>query len=170
MIDPIKATLKRHGYELIEIHSNKDTNTRINGIAKFRSLDKAILLATDVSSRGLDIAAVEVVLNFNMPHSERDFIHRVGRTGRMGANGVSVSLLDSGDEAILSTFSKQLSNNINHMAMPAYLNNFKPTKEELILQDRVKDSIKRAQDPTFKGGFQKKEKVHKSTSRIIKNR
>ena len=170
LIDSIKKSLSKNDVEVLEIHSNKDTNTRINAIAMFRQLDHAILLATDVSSRGLDIANVDVVINFNMPHSERDYIHRVGRTGRMGAKGQSISLIDSGDEAILSTFSKAMQAQISLLQVPAELNSFKPTKEESILQDRVKDSIKRRKDPDFKGGFHKKENVPKATFRSRKKK
>ena len=170
LIEPIRASISKFTDELIEIHSNKDTNTRINGMNRFRSSEKAVMLATDVSSRGIDIPEVEMVINFNMPHSERDFIHRVGRTGRMGAIGKSISLLDGGDEAILSTFSKGMQAQLVALDVPPELNLGVPTKEELILQDRVKDSIKRSKDASFKGGFHKKGNVPKSTLRSRKNK
>jgi ATP-dependent RNA helicase DDX49/DBP8 len=80
---------------------------RISSLAKFKGGVVNILLATDVGSRGLDIPTVEVVINYEVPASAVDYIHRVGRTARAGRAGISVSLVAERDiECVLNIEAK----------------------------------------------------------------
>ncbi len=75
------------------IHSNKDQNFRFNSVRQFREGAFRVLIATDIMARGLDIAEVSHVINFDMPESPENYIHRIGRTGRKDAEGVALTFV-----------------------------------------------------------------------------
>ena len=79
------------------IHSLLTQRRRLANIAKFKSSQARILVATDVASRGLDIPYVQLVLNFDVPKNPRDYVHRVGRTARAGRGGTAVTLVTQYD-------------------------------------------------------------------------
>lgn len=85
------------GHDADAIHGDLRQNKREQVIKNFKNFRKRILVATDVASRGLDIAHVSCVINFDMPDCAEDFVHRIGRTGRAGAEGWAVSLLTEHD-------------------------------------------------------------------------
>jgi len=70
---------------------------RLGALNKFKSGSRNILLATDVASRGLDIPAVDVVINYDIPQHSKDYIHRVGRTARAGRSGKSITMVTQYD-------------------------------------------------------------------------
>jgi len=79
------------------IHGDKDQRERERTLADFRSGRAPILVATDVAARGLDIKDVRLVVNYEFPPSTEDYIHRIGRTGRAGADGLAVTLMTAQD-------------------------------------------------------------------------
>lgn len=72
-------------------------------IAKFKSSQSRILVATDVASRGLDIPSVHLVLNFDVPKNPRDYVHRVGRTARAGRGGSAITLVTQFDIQLITS-------------------------------------------------------------------
>jgi len=92
--------VKRLGHDKIHaaaIHGNKSQAQRTKTLADFKQNKVQILVATDIASRGIDINQLAHVVNFDLPHVPEDYIHRIGRTGRAGANGHAISLV-SADE------------------------------------------------------------------------
>jgi len=89
--------LEERGLNAVAIHGNKSQSARTKALAKFKSGDTQILVATDIAARGLDIDQLPHVVNFDLPHVPEDYVHRVGRTGRAGAKGEAISLV-SADE------------------------------------------------------------------------
>ena len=89
--------LRNLGFPAIPIHGQLTQAHRLGALNKFKSGDRNILIATDVASRGLDIPAVDVVINFDVPSHSKDYIHRVGRTARAGRSGKSVTLVTQYD-------------------------------------------------------------------------
>ncbi|MCX6793052.1 MAG: DEAD/DEAH box helicase [Candidatus Falkowbacteria bacterium] len=84
--------LRSFGQRAIEIHSNLSLNQRRAALSAFKAKRERILVATDVAARGLDINGIELVVNYNLPDSSGDYVHRIGRTGRAGKVGKAISL------------------------------------------------------------------------------
>lgn len=79
------------------IHGNKSQTARTKALSDFKNKDVSVLVATDIAARGLDIPLLPYVINFEIPNVPEDYVHRIGRTGRAGANGQAISLI-SGEE------------------------------------------------------------------------
>ncbi|MDH5182732.1 MAG: DEAD/DEAH box helicase [Gammaproteobacteria bacterium] len=90
--------LGQSGIKAAAIHGNKSQGARTRALADFKSGTVRVLVATDIAARGLDIAQLPQVVNFELPNIPEDYVHRIGRTGRAGADGQAVSLV-SADEA-----------------------------------------------------------------------
>ncbi len=87
----IARKLENVGVRAAAIHGNKTQNARQKALEDFRRMQVTVLVATDVASRGIDIQGVTHVINFDMPVDPEVYIHRIGRTGRAGADGVAIS-------------------------------------------------------------------------------
>ena len=85
--------LERDGIRATAIHGNKSQPQRIRALADFKANRVAILVATEVAARGLDIDALPHVVNFELPMVPEDYVHRIGRTGRAGVDGIAISLV-----------------------------------------------------------------------------
>lgn len=97
--DRIVERLADHlGEELSVIHSNKAQNTRLRALRAFREGESRVLVASDVAARGIDVADVSHVINFDIPIDPTEYVHRVGRTARAGHEGVAISLVSPGEE------------------------------------------------------------------------
>merc|ERR1719433_1563032 len=81
----------------VAIHGDKDQRERDAALGLFKSGGRRILVATDVAARGLDIKSVRLVINYDPPNREEDYVHRVGRTGRAGNKGTAVTLITNND-------------------------------------------------------------------------
>ena len=88
----LKSLLK-HGFNAGALHGDMDQKSRTETLDKFRSGDIAFLAASDVAARGLDIPDVSHVFNYDLPRDKDDYVHRIGRTGRAGKEGHSISLV-----------------------------------------------------------------------------
>ncbi|KAH9814630.1 DEAD-domain-containing protein [Melampsora americana] len=93
--------LRTLGFPAVPLHGQLSQSARLGALNKFKSGDRSILLATDVASRGLDIPAVDIVMNFDLPTNSKDYIHRVGRTARAGRSGKSITLVTQYDVELL---------------------------------------------------------------------
>ncbi|GBG25602.1 ATP-dependent RNA helicase DBP8 [Hondaea fermentalgiana] len=89
----VGQTLEELGLSCSILHSGLSQNQRMGALNKFRQRVSTVLVATDVASRGLDIPQVDLVINYDVPRSAEDYIHRVGRTARAGRAGLSVTLV-----------------------------------------------------------------------------
>ena len=89
--------LRNLGFTAIPINGRMTQGKRLNALNKFKEGDRSILVATDVAARGLDIPLVDLVLNFELPVSPKDYVHRVGRTARAGASGRSIAFVTQYD-------------------------------------------------------------------------
>jgi ATP-dependent RNA helicase RhlE len=85
--------LERDGIAAAAIHGNKSQAQRVRALAMFKANKVAVLVATDIAARGIDIDALPHVVNFELPMVAEDYVHRIGRTGRAGADGEAISLV-----------------------------------------------------------------------------
>ena len=98
----LASQLDRDGVEAISIHGDRSQPERERALTAFKSGEVRVLVATDVAARGLDIDALPIVVNFELPHTANDYVHRIGRTGRSGAAGKAISLVAPDEEDYLA--------------------------------------------------------------------
>ncbi len=85
--------LLKNGIAAAAIHGNKSQGARTQALANFKAGEVRVLVATDIAARGIDIAQLPFVVNYELPHVAEDYVHRIGRTGRAGATGIALSLV-----------------------------------------------------------------------------
>ena len=105
MVDVIVERLGKFSMRAIGIHGDMPQKKRENILNKFKSGDEKILVATDVAARGLDVDGITVVVNYDLPDDTEAFVHRIGRTGRMGKKGDAWSLVSKEDKGNLQKIS-----------------------------------------------------------------
>ncbi|MBN2896379.1 MAG: DEAD/DEAH box helicase [Campylobacterales bacterium] len=99
--DAIALELEASGLSSAVIHGEKTHGARARALEAFRENKVRVLVATDIAARGIDIEQLPCVINFDMPQSPEDYIHRIGRTGRAGAQGEAISLVSVDEDAML---------------------------------------------------------------------
>ncbi|RPH58396.1 MAG: DEAD/DEAH box helicase [Burkholderiales bacterium] len=100
--------LTKDGIASLAIHGNKSQNARTRALAEFKSGSLQVLVATDIAARGLDIVELPHVVNFDLPNVPEDYVHRIGRTGRAGAEGEAVSLVSPDENGMLRDIERVL--------------------------------------------------------------
>ena len=106
--DKLTEELNLDGINAAAIHSNKSQSIRTRTLAEFKQGKFRILVATDVAARGLDIERLPQVVNYDLPQVPEDYVHRVGRTGRAGEQGMAISLVSPEERAVLAAIEKLL--------------------------------------------------------------
>jgi len=104
------SRLARHlvtqGVKASAIHGDKTQNERMQALEQFKAGEVEVLVATDVAARGLDIAELPCVINYDLPYNAEDYVHRIGRTGRAGAKGDAISFCSEKDARLLVDIEK----------------------------------------------------------------
>ena len=98
--------MERDGYKTAALHGDKSQDERLKALDAFKRGEVEFLVCTDVAARGLDIKDVPAVFNFDIPFNAEDYIHRIGRTGRAGAEGLAISLVGDTDARLLAEIAK----------------------------------------------------------------
>ena len=96
-VDIVAKSLKKHGFDAAAIHGDLEQSQRMKTLSAFRNGELKLLVASDVAARGLDIPDVSHIFNYDVPHHADDYVHRIGRTGRAGKNGDSITLVTPAD-------------------------------------------------------------------------
>ena len=104
----VAKLLDRAGIPADAIHGDKSQQERIKALDAFKEGKVTALVATDVAARGLDIDQLPLVVNYELPPNPEDYVHRIGRTGRAGASGEAISLVDSKEERLLKDIETML--------------------------------------------------------------
>jgi ATP-dependent RNA helicase RhlE len=110
--DRVAKNLARAGVRAEAIHGNKSQNARQLALSNFKARKTRVLVATDIAARGIDIDELTLVINFDLPNVPETYVHRIGRTGRAGANGIAVSFCDAQEKICLRDIQKLISKTI----------------------------------------------------------
>jgi superfamily II DNA/RNA helicase len=102
----VHRSLVRHGYDAVVLHGDMSQPARTETLAKFKAGEARLLVCSDVAARGLDIAGLSHVFNFDVPTNAEDYVHRIGRTGRAGRGGRSFTIATSEDGKYVQAISK----------------------------------------------------------------
>lgn len=118
--DRVGEHLERAGIKTAVIHGNKSQGARTRALGDFRTGRVNVLVATDIAARGLDIAQLPLVINYDLPLVAEDYVHRVGRTGRAGHSGRAVSLVSPSDSLLLRDIQRLLPVPLEQVAVEGF--------------------------------------------------
>ncbi|HET7664241.1 MAG TPA: DEAD/DEAH box helicase [Rhodanobacteraceae bacterium] len=118
--DKLVRFLEQSGLRAAAIHGNKSQNQRTRALQGFKDHRITVLVATDIAARGLDIEQLPLVINHDLPMVAEDYVHRIGRTGRAGANGLAISLVSHEETGLLRDIQKILKDPIEIRPMAGY--------------------------------------------------
>jgi len=111
----VSEAMERVGIKSLTIHGDKEQKERISALKQFRDGLVKVLIATDVSARGIDIAGVEYVVNYDLPEQPENYVHRVGRTGRGNKRGIAIAFCSPEEKPLLQAIEEYTGNEINTM-------------------------------------------------------
>ncbi len=112
--------LRKDHIQADAIHGDKTQSEREAALEAFKAGKTAVLVATDVASRGLDIEGLPQVINFDVPRAPEDYVHRIGRTGRAGLTGEAISLVSPEDAESISAIEKLIKKSIERVLVPGF--------------------------------------------------
>lgn len=118
--DKVAQELNLSGLKTAVIHGDKSSGNRSRALNDFKEKKVRVLVATDIAARGLDIPELKIVINFDIPHVKGDYIHRIGRTGRAGSEGIAITLLSPEEENSLKDVEKVLKKRIKREEIEGY--------------------------------------------------
>ncbi|MGN2245089.1 DEAD/DEAH box helicase [Frateuria sp. GZRR35] len=118
--DKLVKFLEASGVRSAAIHGNKSQNARTRALSDFKSGRITVLVATDIAARGIDIDQLPMVINHDLPMVAEDYVHRIGRTGRAGAEGLAVSLVSHEESGLLRDIRKLLKQEIAITDVPGF--------------------------------------------------
>ena len=107
------------------IHGDKSQGARTRALADFKAGKVNVLVATDIAARGIDIDQLPYVVNFDLPQVPEDYVHRIGRTGRAGANGLAVSLVSADEFKMLHAIERVINRKLEHTIVEGFAPNEK---------------------------------------------
>jgi ATP-dependent RNA helicase RhlE len=112
--------LDKHGVPVARIHGNRSQAARTEALEGFKAGKYRVLVATDIAARGIDITALEHVVNFDVPGQPEDYVHRVGRTARAEATGEAYTLVSPEDESEVRAIERATGKPINRVKLPGF--------------------------------------------------
>ena len=122
--------LQRAGVHADAIHGDKSQLDRLKALDAFKDGTTRVLVATDVAARGLDIDDLPYVINYELPHTPEDYVHRIGRTGRAGSTGAAVSLVDRDELPLLKDIERLIKRLIDKVEVPDFVPSAAPPEPD----------------------------------------
>lgn len=124
--DNVVKALKKHGVNAEAIHGDKSQTARQRVLDHFKNKEISVLVATDIAARGIDIESLPYVINFDLPNIPETYVHRIGRTGRAGNGGISISFCSKDEEPYWKDIQKLIKVNVKTIKDHPY-----PWKDEI---------------------------------------
>ncbi|MFS8976902.1 DEAD/DEAH box helicase [Cupriavidus necator] len=112
--------LTKDGLSALAIHGNKSQSARTRALSEFKTGTLRLLVATDIAARGIDIDQLPHVVNFDLPNVPEDYVHRIGRTGRAGAEGEAISLVCVDELALLRDIERLIKRKLEQTVLPGF--------------------------------------------------
>jgi len=156
----VAKAMERSGINVFAIHGEKDQNHRSHVMQGFKNGESNILIATDVSARGIDIPDVHYVINYDMPVEPENYVHRIGRTGRGFSKGVAISFCSSEEKTRLEAIQELVHKKIEEIKISKknYASTIDRPSGETSLEDLIRE-----QDAWEKKKRKKKKKSRRSS-------
>jgi ATP-dependent RNA helicase RhlE len=149
--DKVVRVLKKKNINAEAIHGNKAQNARQRALSNFKEQTTRVLVATDIAARGIDVDDLEYVINYEIPNISETYVHRIGRTGRAGANGTAISLCDADEKDYLRDIEKLIAKKIqvidNHPFPLVDLTPVKPARQQQVNHNRHGSSVPKSNRP-----------------------
>lgn len=142
--DKVVKILQKNNITAEAIHGNKAQNARQRALSNFKAQTTRVLVATDIAARGIDVDALEFVMNYEISNIAETYVHRIGRTGRAGANGTALSFCDAEEKVYLRDIEKLIGKKI-----PVIEDHPFPLVDNTPIKDTIK-GVKSLQKPTIK--------------------
>jgi ATP-dependent RNA helicase RhlE len=118
--DKVVRSLHADGIGAVALHGNKSQNNRTRALADFKAGTVEVMVATDIAARGIDIDQLPHVVNYDLPNVPEDYIHRIGRTGRAGADGEAISLVCVDEHVFLRDIERLIKRTIPRQVIPGF--------------------------------------------------
>ena len=112
--------LEKNGVSAMALHGNKSQAARTQALAGFKSGDVRALVATDIAARGIDIDELPHVVNYEIPNVSEDYVHRIGRTGRAGADGTAINLVCMDEEGFMQDIERFTKQHLEVQVIPGF--------------------------------------------------
>ncbi len=153
--DKVVKVLQKKNISAESIHGNKAQSTRQRALSNFKAQTTRVLVATDIAARGIDVDDLEYVINYEIPNISETYVHRIGRTGRAGANGTAISFCDAEEKAYLKDIEKLITKKlkvIDDHPFPLIDNNpVKPPKQQHSRNQRASNPGRRRETQNYRG-------------------
>ena len=157
--DNVVKALKKHGVNAEAIHGDKSQTARQRVLENFKSKEISVLVATDIAARGIDIESLPYVINFDLPNIPETYVHRIGRTGRAGNGGISISFCSKDEEPYWKDIQKLIKVNVKIMKDHPY-----PWKDEEPNPD-AKPDLRNKKKPEGKENNSRKSEASKKNKK-----
>jgi ATP-dependent RNA helicase RhlE len=125
--DKLARDLQRRGHSIATLHGNRSQSQRERALGDLRRGRVQVLVATDIASRGIDVEGITHVINYDVPHAPEDYVHRIGRTGRVDAVGDAFTLIAPEEQKQLSAIERFLGRAIPRVILPDFDYKKRPT-------------------------------------------
>lgn len=157
--DNVVKALKKHGVNAEAIHGDKSQTARQRVLDSFKNKEISVLVATDIAARGIDIESLPYVINFDLPNIPETYVHRIGRTGRAGNGGISISFCSKDEEPYWKDIQKLIKVNVKTINDHPY-----PWKDEVPNPD-AKPDLRNKKKPEGKETNSRKSEASKKNKK-----
>ena len=118
--DRLSQQLARRGVQVSVLHGNRSQSQRLHALEQFRRGRCQVMVATDIAARGIDIEEISHVINFDVPNTPEDYVHRIGRTARAEATGDAFTLADPDEEPVIRDIERALNRALPRITLPNF--------------------------------------------------